>query len=458
MSQPHTNLPDETSNSGLTTPFAPPTPARPLPSQTLIQKFTTPQQIKQRKQKLEAKMEQVLSQQKEFDDEEDNTNSAHLFPIIESNTEHAHENTNTEQYNTLEFDQPEQEQNQQKNNTSTDFYEQKQKQFDYHVFQLENTNNSLQMQLQHAHEQLAQLQYEQSFYRQNMQQPSNYNSNFTKQLCKPDEFKGDNKSDTDTWVSQMRNYLHLLGVPPSQQVPFVSTYLKGAAATWYSTLPVTERALFVDFESLAKAILSRFRPLDIVAQARRQLIKLTQTGSVHTFNEQFMKLMQLIPTMHKAEQINCYRSKLKYEIQKTLITQEYEHLADIMNAALRTDALFYEHNIVGQRGGKNNGNKQPYLYVKPRTESINTVPVNNVSVDNNNQDQQESKYDATPAVPLNYAAPTRMDDAERQRCRDQGLCFRCRQPGHIGQHCPIFKSGPSSHRLRPSSEISSKKY
>ena len=300
------------------------------------------------------------------------------------------------------------------------------------------------------------LQYEQSFYRQNMQQNLNSNLDFTKQLCKPDEFKGDNKADTDTWISQMRNYLHMIGVPPQQQVPFVSTYLKNAAATWYNTLPVTELSTLNNFESLAKLILARFRPLDIVAQARRQLQKLTQTGSVSSFNDQFMKLMQLIPTMNEEERVNSYRTKLKFELQKHLVTQEYSSLSSIMNVALRTDALLYEHNIVGQRGFNNNRNKPVYTNVKVPS----VIPVNNVAIEDfNNQNQNEFKYDdSVPSVPLSYVAPTRMDDAERQRCRDQRLCFRCRQPGHISQNCSVFKSTPSSHRLRPSADISSKKY
>jgi hypothetical protein len=126
-----------------------------------------------------------------------------------------------------------------------------------------------------------------------------------------------------------------------------ATYLKGPAAQWYNTLPVSDRSTLVDFESFAKLLLTRFRPLDVVGQARRRLAKLLQTGSVESFNQAFMQLMQLIPTMNEEERIESYRSKLKFELKKQLVTQEYHRLADIMNVALRTDALLFENNMIG---------------------------------------------------------------------------------------------------------------
>jgi hypothetical protein len=51
-----------------------------------------------------------------------------------------------------------------------------------------------------------------------------------------------------------------------------------------------------------------------------------------------------------------------------------------------------------------------------------------------------------------------MDDAERQRCRDNRLCFRCRQPGHRSSNCTVFTSSGQRPALKPSADISSKKY
>ena len=41
---------------------------------------------------------------------------------------------------------------------------------------------------------------------------------------------------------------------------------------------------------------------------------------------------------------------------------------------------------------------------------------------------------ATPAA----KAPTKLTDAERERCHRENRCLRCREKGHWGNECPVF--------------------
>jgi len=447
------------------TPFVPPTPITPLPSSSLLRNLPTPQEIHQRSQNLAARHAKLLASgtKIEFGD-------AKLTTIDESSAETHTEQSNNMHNESENIDQNvhnDQQNDYQNENENVDEATQRQQQYDYHMINMQNQNAALQAQLQQTQEQLAHIQYQQSFQYNQQQQPQQMTSNsyhsIMKNIAKPDSFTGDMKADPDTWIAQMRNYLALTGVPLNLQSQFAGTYLKQQAATWYNTLPLDQRCQLVDFESMAKMILVRFRPLDVVGHARRQLAKLTQTGSVSTFNQLFMNIMQLIPTMNEDEKIHSYRTKLKFELQKQLITQKYHSLADIMNVALSTDALFYEHNMASQRTGNNtfggNRNGSKFNGGKFRSDQQSngstTVSVNNVKLD-----QQESLYDdnmhnddQSQNVTLNYAAPTPMNDAERQRCREQRLCFRCRQPGHRSSNCTIFTSSSRSAGLRPSAEL-----
>ncbi len=45
-----------------------------------------------------------------------------------------------------------------------------------------------------------------------------------------------------------------------------------------------------------------------------------QTGSVEKFNQEFQKIMSLIPSMQEEERIDSYRRKLKYNLQLQLVT------------------------------------------------------------------------------------------------------------------------------------------
>ena len=281
--------------------------------------------------------------------------------------------------------------------------------------------------------------------------------NIIKNISKPESFSGtgDLKDDPDTWVAQMRNYLLLSGTPPVVQAQVAATYLKGAAAQWYNTLSVLDRGQLIDFESLASKLLTRFRPLDIVAQARNKLSRLQQHSSVERFNQEYQKLMSLIPTMNEEEKIDSYRRKLKPNLQLQLVTQNYHTLADIMNVALRTDALLYENQFKQLRSNNNSSsvfrkpfnNKFNYTNSADKPRTSGPISVNNISVDPN---ESESS-----SISVNFIAP--MTDAERQRCRDQRLCFRCRKAGHMSTACPVFTTPDRPAPLRPSVPITYQK-
>lgn len=440
-----------------TNPFVPPTPITPLPSSSILSSFSTPQQLSDRLAKLDAKRAQLIGTLSENEITETKELSTIEESTHENNIENSYENDQEE------YQQQHQNSNQQSENpipndsTDIDFMK---RQFDFHMIKTENEKQALQAQLYELNQRLAQSQYEQSYYRFNGH-PQNNKFEISKNISRPESFTGDFKSDPDTWIASMRTFLLLTSAPTQQQSHIAGTYLKQHAAQWYNTLSSTDRHQIVDFESFAKMFLSRFRPLDVVGQARRKLVKLSQTGSVDSFNQQFMQLMQLIPTMNEDERVECYRSKLKFELKKQLITQEYYRLSDIMNVALRTDALLYEHNFISQR--PNQFKNRPFAG-KYRNESTaptyTPVAVNNVKIDSHEPQNENENASQDQQVSFNYVAPRPMDEAERQRCKEQRLCFRCRKPGHRSADCTVFTSTNSrpGTGLKPSADISQKKY
>lgn len=446
----------ESADHAPTNPFVPPTPVTPLPSASILSSFTTPQQVANRFAKIDARIAKLqdskseIAKLQDFKSEKEIVESKDLPTIDESHGEQSYEHHD-------DFDNDASE-----NHHSHDI-EEIRRHFDYQMIQAQNEKQALQQALFETNQRLAQAQYEQSFFRYHPSSNSQSTYVVSKSISKPDPFNGDFKSDADTWIATMRNYLALTNTPVNIQSQVAGTYLKQAAAQWYNTLPVSERSTLVDFETLARMLLVRFRPLDIVGQARRKLAGLTQTGAVDGFNQAFMALMQLLPTMNEEEKIECYRSKLKFELKKQLVTQEYHRLSDIMNVSLRTDALLFEHNLVGAGQRQNQFKNRPFA---PRyrneqgTPSPTTVAVNNVKVDQQEQHREYESQSADQQVSLNYvaAAPRPMDEAERQRCRDNRLCFRCRQPGHRSSNCTVFTSSNQRPGLKPSTDISSKKY
>jgi len=101
---------------------------------------------------------------------------------------------------------------------------------------------------------------------------------------------------------------------------------------------------------------------------------------------------------------------------------------------------------------------------KHRGDNNNTTAaaaqVNNIKIEQPDA-SNEHEHDQSAAnynVPVNYVSIKRLDEAERQRCRDLNLCFRCRKPGHRVSQCEGIVTTNRSG-LKPSVDIGgSKKY
>ena len=447
----------DSANLAPTTPFVPPTPVTPLPSASIFSSFTTPQQVSNRFAKIDAKiakMQQTLSEKEE-------TESKDLPTIDESNTEQTYEQSGTYDNNTSENHQDYEHHDHSNSYQHQNSIDEMRRKYDLEMIKSENEKLALQQAYFNMSQQLAQVQYEQSVHRYHSSSSSQGRYSVAKNISRPEDFIGDSRSDVNTWIATMRNFLALTNTPVEIQSQVAGTFLKQGAAQWYNTLPISQRSQLVDFEALARMILNRFNPLDVVAQARHKLTKLTQTGSVDAFNQRFMQLMQLIPTMNEEERVASYRSKLKMDLQMILVTQNYGSLSDIMNVALRTDALLFENNAYSNSHRSNQrsfgGNKNKYRN-EQGTASSTPVTVNSVKIDTQEQHYEMENQPQGQQVPLNFVSPKPMDEAERQRCRDNRLCFRCRRPGHISTNCPVFTSSNQRPGLKPSAEISSKKY
>ena len=443
-----------------TTPFSTLTPATPLPSSSILSAFNTPQHYRERLAHHDARHSRLAtpSASRDPNTDPDEHTDVPLDTIQESDNEISNSHTDSNQ---PVDDHDDNKSNTNDNTVPMEVLEQQRREFDRHMIRIQNEKDMLQRQVEQMNEQLAQLEYQQALYQYPGQHQSNHSYNVAKHISKPDSFNGDTKSDVDTWIAMMRQYLLLTGTPVNMQSHVASTYLKSTAAQWYNTLPMMERSQITNFDTLAQMILNRFRPLDIVAQARRKLAKLHQTGSVEAFNQAFMQVISLIPTMNEEERINSYRYKLKFELQKQLVTQEYHSLSAIMNVALRTDALLFEHNMI-----KSSNNRSQFRSggFKHRGDNNNTTAaaaqVNNIKIEQpdasneHEQDQSAANYN----IPVNYVSIKRLDEAERQRCRDLNLCFRCRKPGHRSSQCEgIITTNRSG--LKPSVDIGgSKKY
>lgn len=218
-------------------------------------------------------------------------------------------------------------------------------------------------------------------------------------LRKPEPFKG--KSPINSWVVHMDNYLTTAS--PEESLPIAVSYLEGSAHEWWIAYQSTpEGSIVTSWIDLRSALLKRFQPLNKQKAARDKLAKWKQIKDVATFNEDFLRIILDIPNIAMEEQIDRYTRGLKPYIWKELCTRNYTDVSDAMRDAERVEAAH---------------------------KRLNTKP----AVPNR---QHKPKADGPVPMDLGNIKLGKLTPAEREQCKKEGRCFRCRQKGHMTKNCP----------------------
>ena len=426
-------------NSNKPQSSVPPTPSTPLPSSA----FVTPDKFKniaqrqiQRAQELNIGLNTVPEIPNETSDDLSNQ----------------HQNE-SETKDSIVDDTPNQ----------IDEYEIKQ-QFDLHVLQMQQENEQLKYALNQTQKENAYYQYQQRIqYQQPVGQQMNppVQFNYSKIAGKPEFFTGEFKSNPETWLDQIYDFMMLTNVPPQLYVMCAITYLREQAKSWWYSMSREEKLRNQDFYIFKQTLLAKYRPVNQQRTARIQLKTLKQINSVSSYNNAFSNVIQLINDMSTADKIDNYMNGLKTNIQEKLITEEFNSLNDAMNAAAKIDTVLYNR----RNGNQNNNNS----YGKPKYNNNQAAEINNVQVWSMEQSQRHDYAESTPpanetSVTVNAVKLTKLTPEQRVQYMKEGRCFKCRVVGHMVYNCPTNPnanqpSTSSSHSMKPSAPISNtKKY
>ena len=413
----------------------------------------------------------------------DTNNNNNTTDNINNNSEQIQNNNNHNNQNT----------NQNTNSSNVNL-----PQLNEYILQIEQQKQIYEQQLQQQQQEIAHLRYQQAwnYQQQGQQNPQNMHAQLFKSLAKPDVFYGNPGEDLDSWLAQIINYVKLTGIPLNVAAQFSSTYLKGAAWTWFSSLTQEELITITNLDTFVTAISKRFKPLDNQHIARMKLTTLAQLASVAKYNEMFNTIMQQLPKMDIEDRKFQYINKLKDTIRTALAAtvQPHHSLVEIQLMALKLDAAltqprgnYNNNNNKFQRNTNgnnyNNANKQHNSSAQWNTKPVATANVINASNNSNNTTAVMSTEQTIASTnDMNYYGIQDGDDNNmlahlhnmnmsrtstipkltpetRDYCRRNRLCFRCRRPGHMATNCTTNNNNNNNtfnNRLQPSSAISKK--
>lgn len=240
----------------------------------------------------------------------------------------------------------------------------------------------------------------------------------------------------DNFIFACTQYFEYHALPEDRRVFFAASLLEGAAQTWWrfaceqAGAHMHELMVWGTFETL---LVDRFRAVNATRHARDKLACLVQKGSVHEYVRQFQELVMQIPGIDHAEQLDRFVRGLKTQTRREVIMREPLTLDEAIRMADRYDSLISGMGFAGP-GNRFAGSRPGQFQSSNPRFSVNPVLPDPAPT--------PMEIDA-----LNRRKP--LTQAERDRLRKLGGCFRCRQLGHIAPNCPNYEPNPNRPVQKP---------
>ena len=276
------------------------------------------------------------------------------------------------------------------------------------------------------------------------------------------------KSNVTTWLAEMQQYLIATGLVESRWVAHAATYLRGTALMAWQAKTKMQSSPITAWVEFQQWFLARFQPIAAAKTARAALRMLCQKPghSVASYNDEFMRLMQMITDMAEIDQVEYYKHGLhNREVAnwvdrrdpKTLMeAMEYAQLEDLRDKKFKHSQSFTRsaHSFPSY------SSSAPAVQVSVpmdlshmHGDNVNTAY--DVYDDEQAEASQQLSYMSRRPAPRSSSRPfgtatstappttiTKLTPAERQRCMKEHLC-RCRQKGHGASSCPTFPNNRS---------------
>ena len=211
----------------------------------------------------------------------------------------------------------------------------------------------------------------------------------------------------------------------------IGSLLTGKALSWFN--PYIERPekyanVFGSYENFMALFRATFGPVDPALAAANEIRRLTQgRGPAASYASTFVQLASDLNWNDEAL-VSQFRSGLNNEVKDMLVYYEYPtSLHDAISLAVRCDRRLYENRMEQRyRGGT--------MPSAPAASRPSAVPVS-------------TQAPVSGPTPMDIDAVQTggrrlpISEVERQRRRENNLCFRCGEPGHIVPNCPLNRLG-----------------
>jgi len=328
-------------------------------------------------------------------------------------------------------------------------------------------------------------------------------------LTKPSLFTGATKSNVETWIFEVEQYLTAYGVTDdSQRIAFACASFKGVALQWWQNQCLTHPGVRLTWNQFKDEVRRRFQPIEASRTARVNLRNLKQGNkSVADYCSAFYEQLQLIHDMSEADKVENFMIGLNSIIYEEVDRRDPLTLQDAMMYAQRTEIRGRVRAV--QRGSRYDMYKsynKTFNHPRPsgserwsnnhgtsvgstnNHSTTGTAPMELGKIGTNEEEEDHEAMEEEWKKYLNeYEEESQQEDSgeefdeinpgatneeveesdqelhaimnKRQlpkeefiRLKKEGKCFKCKQPGHWSKECPNSKGRFGNRRFqgRPS--------
>jgi hypothetical protein len=306
------------------------------------------------------------------------------------------------------------------------------------------------------------------------------------------KFTGQSGAVVEEWIDDLEKHFKYFHVADVEQVDTAVMLLKGHASHWWTTLTSRGEDTQVWSEFVVK-IKEMFQPISSIDKARTALDNCVQgSRSVQAYADAFHRWIAYLPSMEEGDKKHRFTTNLSPSLRQEVLKAKAKTLQEAIHAAVSAEAY-------GNYGRIKTGGYYPARAQgtgsRPFGASSGAVPmeVSNVNRDAEPSEDSDAVVEPTfwseiPSPPVGTASggaigssvreqqlharlqelenqfkvqkslnavfhrgsngsgmknfkPTAnlvpgVSKAEFERCRREGLCLKCKQPGHIARECP----------------------
>jgi Ty3 transposon capsid-like protein/Zinc knuckle len=272
---------------------------------------------------------------------------------------------------------------------------------------------------------------------------------------KPTEFGG-KLSEYSTFISQC--LLTFIMCPASyqtdqQKVLFVISYLVETARKW--ARPILEREdhpLRNDFASFKKALDDIYADRNLRQKAQDKLTYLKQTKSAAAYAAEFLEVSAPLDLGENGQRALFYKG-LKTDIKKALVfLPEAESFRKLVEQCVGIDQrLFYarKEEEMAMKASKSSSKPPDQNPKQPKSQNNDSKKARSSVGPSNSGNRSQSGNSPPPKQQQSDRPRGPISEEERQRRRDEKLCFRCGKSDHMVKDCPLNQENATNVSVRP---------